>query len=256
MQHQVTSRDKWLEARIALLAKEKAFTKARDQLSAEQRALPWVKVDKEYVFDSPSGKKTLADLFGGRSQLIINHFMNAPGQEQQCVGCTLGADHIAGILEHLENHDVSYVTVARAPIGEIETLRKAMGWQFSWVSSFHSDFNYDFNVSFKPQDMAAGTAFYNFQHMDPGIEDLSGTSVFYKDENGQIFHTYSSFGRGDEQFLGIYGFLDVTPKGRNEHGPHYNLVDWARPRNMYSKGGSVSGEGRYHAADCACSAHK
>ncbi len=255
MQHEVVSHDEWLKARIALLAREKAFTKEHDHLSDARRALPWVKVDKAYVFDSRSGKVTLSDLFDGRSQLFLYHFMMGPGQEQQCVGCSLAVDHLTDLLPHLENNDVSYVAVARAPINEIEALRKAMGWHFPWVSSYHSDFNYDFNVSFTPKEIAEQSAYYNYEHIDPGIEDLSGTSVFYKDEDGQIFHTYSAFGRGDEQFLGIYGFLDVMPKGRNENGPHNNLVDWARPRNMYGKGGTVANNGRYHAADCGCAVH-
>jgi predicted dithiol-disulfide oxidoreductase (DUF899 family) len=255
MQHEIASRDEWLKARVALLAKEKAFTKAQEEMSGQRRALPWVKIEKEYVFDSRSGKVTLADLFNGRSQLFLKHFMMGPGQEQQCVGCSLEVDHIEGLLAHLENHDVSFVAVARAPIGEIETLRKTMGWHFPWVSSFHSDFNYDFNVSFTPTEIAAKSAKYNFTEIDPsGMEDLSGESVFYKDDDGQIFHTYSAFSRGGERFLGIYGYLDVMPKGRNETGPHRNLVDWARPRNMYGKGGTVGNNGRYHAPGCVCGA--
>ncbi len=254
--HRVVSRDEWLAARTALLAKEKALTRQQDQLTAEQRALPWVKVEKDYVFDAPSGKVTLADLFNGRSQLFIKHFMMGPGATHQCVGCSLEVDHVEGILEHLQNHDVSYVAVARAPIEEIEVVRHRMGWHFPWVSSYHSDFNYDFNVSFTPAQLAAGNAFYNFQHMNPGVEDLSGDSVFYRDDTGQIFHTYSVFGRGGEAFLGIYRIFDVMPKGRNENGPYHSLTDWARPKNQYGKGGMVEGNGRYHATACACSTHK
>jgi predicted dithiol-disulfide oxidoreductase (DUF899 family) len=255
MQHEIVSRDEWLKARVALLASEKAFTRAQEEMSARRRALPWVKVEKEYVFDSRSGKMTLSNLFDGRSQLFIKHFMMSPGQEQQCVGCTLEVDHVDGLLEHLQNHDVSYVAVARAPIAEIETLRKAMGWRFPWVSSFYSDFNFDFHVSFTPKEVAQKNAFYNFRHTHAGLEDLSGESIFYKDDDGQVYHTYSAYSRGGEQFLGIYGYLDVMPKGRNETGPRYNLVDWARPRPTYGKGGSVGNNGRYHAPDCACSAH-
>jgi predicted dithiol-disulfide oxidoreductase (DUF899 family) len=254
--HPVVSRKEWLAARKELLAKEKEFTRSRDALSAEQRALPWVKIEKEYVFDGPSGKVALAQLFDGRSQLFLKHFMMGPGQKQQCVGCSLEVDHLEGLLEHLENHDVSYVAVARAPIEEIEAVRKRMGWRFTWVSSFKNDFNYDFNVSFKPEDMAAGTAFYNFHHTNPGLEDLSGDSIFFKDDSGQIFHTYSTFGRGGEEFLGIYRYLDLTPKGRSENGPHHSLADWARPHNMYGKGGMVEVTGRYHSPGCACAVHK
>lgn len=258
-QHKVVSREEWLSARRELLAKEKEFTRQYDAMTARQRALPWVKIEKEYVFESPAGKMTLAQLFDGRSQLFIKHFMMGPGQKQQCVGCSLEVDHVDGLLAHLQNHDVSYVAVARAPIEEIEELRKRMGWRFPWVSSFQSDFNYDFGVSFKPEEVASGKALYNFQpapEWAAGIQDLSGDSVFYKDEAGQIFHTYSTYGRGGEQFLGIYRFLDLTPKGRNENGPYHSLTDWARPHNMYGKGGTVEGNGRYHAASCGCGAHK
>jgi predicted dithiol-disulfide oxidoreductase (DUF899 family) len=256
MQHDIVSREEWLKARIALLAKEKAFTRSRDRLSVEQRALPWVRIEKDYVFDSPSGKLTLAQLFNGRSQLIIKHFMMGHSQAQQCVGCSLAVDHVDGILEHLENHDVSYVAVARAPIEAIEAVRKRMGWRFLWVSSCGSNFNYDFNVSFTPDEVAAGSAYFNFRQTNPGLEDLSGHSIFFKDDAGRIFHTYSVYSRGDEDFLGIYRFLDVTPKGRAEDGPYHAMGDWARPRNMYGKGGMVEGNGRYHEPSCACSVHK
>jgi predicted dithiol-disulfide oxidoreductase (DUF899 family) len=253
--HPVVSRSEWLEARTALLAKEKAFTKLRDQMSAEQRALPWVRIEKEYVFDSPSGKVTLAQLFNGRSQLFVKHFMMGPGQTRQCVGCSFEVDHVEGILIHLENHDLSYVAVARAPIEEIEGLRKKMDWKFPWVSSYNSDFNFDFNVSFTPEQIAVGNAYYNFHQTNPGMEDLSGDSVFYKDDAGWIFHTYSTFGRGGEQFLGAYSFFDVSSKGRNENGSHHSMGDWVRPRNMYGKGGTVEANGRFHSPGCGCSVH-
>jgi predicted dithiol-disulfide oxidoreductase (DUF899 family) len=252
----VVSRAEWLAARKQLVVKEREFMRLQDALNAERRALPWVKIEKEYVLDGPAGKLSLAQLFNGRSQLFIKHFMMGPGQKQQCVGCALEVDHLAGILVHLENHDVSYAAVARAPIDEIEAVRKRMDWHFPWVSSCHSDFNYDFNVSFKPEEIAAGTAFYNYKQRDPGLEDLSGDSVFYKDDAGQIFHTYSVFGRGGEMFLGIYSFLDVMPKGRNENGPYYSLADWARPYNMYGQGGMVEPTGRYQVPSCACAVHK
>jgi predicted dithiol-disulfide oxidoreductase (DUF899 family) len=254
--NRIVSRDEWLESRKQLLSKEKELTRLRDQLSAERRALPWVKVEKEYVFDGPSGKVTLADLFDGRSQLFIKHFMLGPGQAGQCVGCSFEVDHVEGVLVHLENHDVSYAVVARAPIEEIEAVRKRMGWRFTWVSAFNSDFNYDFNVSFTPAELAAKRAYYNFRYTDPGLADLSGDSVFFKDEAGAIFHTYSTFGRGGEEFLGAYRFLDVMPKGRDENGPYHSLADWVRPRNLYGKGGVVEGNGRYHVPSCACAAHR
>jgi len=248
-EHEIVSREQWLVARKDLLTREKELTRLRDQLSAERRALPWVKIDKEYVFDAPEGEVTLADLFQGRSQLFIKHFMMGPGQLTQCVGCSLEVDHIEGLLVHLEQHDVTYAVVARAPIEEIEAVRKRMGWRFRWVSSYHSDFNYDFHVSFTREEVASGRALYNYgkaPEWAAELKDLSGDSVFYKDEAGQIFHTYSTFGRGGEEFLGIYRILDAMPKGRNENGPYHSLTDWARPRNMYGRGGNVEPNGRYH----------
>ena len=252
---QVVSREEWIEARRAFLAKEKEFTRRRDELSRQRRELPWVKVEKEYVFDAPEGKVTLAELFDGRSQLFIKHFMMGPGQVTQCVGCSLEVDHLDGVLAHLHNHDVSYAVVARARIDEIEAVRKRMGWRFHWVSSYNSDFNYDFNVSFTPEQIAAGRAFYNYEYTNRALEDLSGDSIFFKDDAGQIFHTYSTFGRGGEEFLGIYRYLDVTPKGRDEQGPYRSLADWVRPRNRYDEGGIVEANGRYHQSSCACADH-
>jgi predicted dithiol-disulfide oxidoreductase (DUF899 family) len=247
--HEIVSRSDWLVARRDLLTREKELTRLRDQLAAERRALPWVKIDKKYVFDAPEGEVTLAQLFDGRSQLFIKHFMLAPGQQTQCVGCSLEVDHVGGILPHLENHDLSYVAVARAPIQEIEAVQKRMGWKLRWVSSYRSDFNYDFDVSWTREQIASRRAIYNYgivPEWAAEIEDLSGDSVFFKDEAGQIFHTYSTFGRGGEEFLGIYRFLEATPKGRAENGSYHTLVDWARPRNMYGKGGTVEPTGRYH----------
>lgn len=178
----------------------------RDQLAAERRALPWVQIEKEYVFDAPDGKVTLAQLFDGRSQLFIKHFMMGPGQVAQCVGCSLEVDNVEGSLIHLQNHDVSYVAIARASIQEIEAVRNRMGWRFRWVSSYNSDFNYDFNVSFTPEQIAEGRAFYNYEYGNPWVEDRSGDSVFFRDDAGCIFHTYSTFGRGGEEFLGTYRY--------------------------------------------------
>jgi predicted dithiol-disulfide oxidoreductase (DUF899 family) len=253
--HPVVAREKWIEARKTLLVKEKALTRQRDQLAVERRALPWVKVEKDYVFASPNGAVTLADLFDGRSQLFVKHFMLGPGQVGQCVGCSFEVDHIEPALVHLANHGVTYAVVARAPIDEIEVVRKRMGWTFTWVSSFGSDFNYDFHVSFRPEEIAAGRAYYNYEWQKPWLEDYSGDSVFFKDESGEIFHTYSTFGRGGEEMLGAYNVLDMTPKGRDENGPYKSLADWVRPRNMYGKGGSVEGNGRFHAEGCSCETH-
>ena len=243
--HRVVSREQWIAERQRLLAEEKAFTRQRDALGEKRRALPWVRVDKTYEFDSPAGRVSLADLFRGRSQLFVQHVMQGPNQPLQCVGCALGVDHLEGILAHLENHDVSVVAIARATLPELTALRERMGWRIPFFSSYGSDFNYDYGVSFRPEDMAASRAYYNYGYCDPGIEDISGNSVFYRDESGDIFHTYSNYARGGEDFLGIYRILEVTPKGRNESGPHFSLTDWARPHNMYGKGGEVAPNGRY-----------
>ena len=250
MEHQIVTREQWETVRTAFLEREKALTRMRDELSADLRTLPWVRIEKEYVFDSTSGPVTLAELFAGRSQLFIKHFMMGPGATHQCVGCSFEVDHVNGVLEHLQNHDVSYVAVARAPIEEIEVVRKRMSWRFPWVSSYSSDFNYDFNVSFTPDQVASGDVYYNYRRINPGIEDLSGNSVFFKDEADRIFHTYSSYGRGGEELLGTYVILDRTPKGRNENGPYNSLADWVRPYNMYGKGGTVEANGRYHQPCC------
>jgi predicted dithiol-disulfide oxidoreductase (DUF899 family) len=254
----IASREEWRAARIALLAKEKELTAMKDRLAAERRSLPWVRVDKDYVFDGPLGPVTLSQLFEGRSQLFIKHFMKGPGQAQQCVGCSLEVDHLAGIRVHLEHHDLTYAVVARAPIEEIEKLKRKMGWDFTWVSSYRNDFNFDFNVSFSDSEIALGRGDYNFGevNVNPGMIDLSGDSVFVKDDEGQVYHTYSAYARGGEQFLGIYAYFDATPKGRDENGPYHSLPDWARPHNMYDRGGMVEGTGRYHAADCGCAAHR
>jgi len=257
--HQIVTKAEWIEARRALLAKEKELTRRRDRLADEQRALPWIKIEKSYVFDGPEGEVTLAELFGRRSQLFLKHFMMGPGAQTQCVGCSLQVDHIEGILAHLNNHDVTYAVVARAPIAEIEAVRKRMDWKFPWVSSYHSDFNYDLDVSFTPDQVASGRAIYNFgpaPEWAAGIEDLSGQSVFFMDGDGNIYLTYASFGRGGEEFLGVYRILDVMPKGRQEDGPYRSLADWVRPRNRYDKGGSVEANGRYHDSNSARGVHE
>ena len=233
MEHPIVSQDEWLAARRQLLAREKEFTRLRDQLTSERRALPWVKVEKPYVFDGPDGKETLAELFGGRSQLIVKHFMLGPGWSEGCVGCSFELDHIDGILVHLEQRDVSYVAVSRAPLAEIEAFKQRMGWRVKWVSSAGSDFNYDFHVSFRPDEIAKGEGYYNYETRKIGIDELSGRSAFYKDVNGNVFHTYSSYGRGGEDLLGTYRLLDLVPKGRNETGPNHNLTDWVRHHDRY-----------------------
>jgi predicted dithiol-disulfide oxidoreductase (DUF899 family) len=232
--HEIVSRDEWIAARRELLAKEKELLRATDALRRHTRELPWVKVDKNYVFDGPDGKETLASLFAGRSQLIVKHFMMAPGWKEGCLGCSFGADQVDGSIVHLVNHDVMFVAVSRAPYPEIAAYHERMGWKFKWVSSNGSDFNYDYNVSFTEADKARGKVFYNFVETDYAVDELPGYSVFYKDEPGDIFHTYSVFARGTEQLGGVYGLLDVTPKGRNEP-PGGNLGAWVRRHDEYDQ---------------------
>ncbi|NEI73317.1 DUF899 domain-containing protein [Rhizobium lusitanum] len=218
--NQVVSRDVWLEARRQLLAREKEATHLRDRVNAERLALPWVKVEKDYVFDTPAGRKTLADLFDGRSQLIVYHFMLGPDWDAGCTGCSFLADHLDGTLPHLNHHDVTLVAVSRAPLQKVEAYRKRMGWGFPWVSSFANDFNFDYHVSFSKEQLAGETVFYNFTPMESaeGYDELPGLSAFYKDEAGNIFHTYSSYARGPEELIGTLMILDRAPKGRNENG--------------------------------------
>ncbi len=251
--HRIVSREAWLRERKALLAEEKEMTRLRDKISAKRRELPWVRIEKTYLFDTPQGKKTLAELFDGRSQLIIKHFMLAPGQRDGCVGCSFESDHVDGALMHIEHHDVTYVAVARAPLAEIEAFKTRMRWQFKWVSSCGSDFNYDFNASFTPEQIANGPVVYNYQETKVPLEDLSGFSIFYKDGKGDVFHTYSTFGRGAEEVLGSYMFLDMTPKGRNEQGPNHNLTDWVRHHDRYNAAGHVNPLGRWVAGENATS---
>ncbi|EPC03076.1 hypothetical protein L861_22465 [Litchfieldella anticariensis FP35 = DSM 16096] len=233
----IVSRDEWLAARKELLTREKELTRLRDDLNAKRRALPWVKVEKEYVFETLEGRKTLAELFDGRSQLIVHHFMFGPGWEAGCIGCSFTADHIESTRVHLEHHDVSLVRVSRAPLDEIEAYRKRMSWRVKWVSSHDSDFNYDYRVSFSPEEIAKGAVEYNYTTTDVSIEDLSGLSVFFRDTSGDIFHTYSTYGRGDELVDSTYMLLDMTPKGRNETGPHHNLMDWVKRHDEYEVAG-------------------
>jgi predicted dithiol-disulfide oxidoreductase (DUF899 family) len=216
--HPVASREEWLSARRALLTKEKEATHLRDQLNAQRLALPWVKVTADYVFDTPTGKKTLADLFAGRSQLIVYHFMLGPDWTAGCPGCSFLADHLDGALPHLNHHDVSLAAVSRAPLAKIEAYKSRMGWKFPWVSAFGNDFNRDYHVSFDKDDLAQGKIFYNFMEMDAaqGNDELPGLSAFFKNEAGEVFHTYSSYARGPEELIGTLMILDRAPKGRNE----------------------------------------
>lgn len=237
--HKIVSREEWTAARNAHLVREKELTRARDRLAAERRELPWVKLEKNYVFDGPDGKQTLADLFGGRSQLIVNHFMLGPGWKEGCIGCSFGVDNVEGALRHLAQRDVTYVAVSRAPLAEIEAYRKRMGWTFKWVSSFASDFNYDFHVSFRPEDTAGGKVEYNYDLIETAMDELPGTSVFARDDAGNIYHTYSSYGRGAEETLVTYRLLDMTPKGRDE-GPDGSLMKWVKRHDEYASSSSAT----------------
>lgn len=253
----IVSQAEWLLARKELLDQETQLTRQRDELTRRRRELPWVQVEKTYVFDGPNGKETLGELFDGRTQLIVSHFMFGPGWSEGCVGCSFRSDHVDGCLAHLEHHDVSLVTISRAPLPEIEAFKKHMGWKFKWLSSYASDFNYDYHVSATQEEIAAGKVYYNYEIRDFLSEDLSGISIFSKDETGNIFHTYSTYGRGDELVNTTYMYLDLTPKGRNETGPNYNLTDWVRHHDRYGSGGFVDTRGRYvpenHAdSSCAC----
>jgi predicted dithiol-disulfide oxidoreductase (DUF899 family) len=227
----IASRDDWLAARKWLLAKERELTHLRDEINAERRALPWVKVDKPYVFEGPNGRVSLAELFDGRSQLAVYHFMLTPGSDHVCPGCSFLADHIDAARMHFEHADLSFAAVSRAPFGQIEPVRKRMGWRFTWVSSFGNDFNYDYRVSFTAQEIAKGTTDYNFGTTPSAHVDLPGTSVFAKDGEGQVFHTYSGYARGGEPLLGAFNWLDLTPKGRNET----TVMGWVRLHDEYGK---------------------
>ncbi|MBI3245221.1 MAG: thioredoxin family protein [Deltaproteobacteria bacterium] len=234
MEHNlIVTRDEWLVARKALLAKEKEATRARDALSAERRTLPWVKVEKNYVFDTPNGRKTLADLFGGRSQLIIYHFMFRPGWEEGCRSCSFLTDHIDGSVVHLAHRDVTLMVVSRAPLPQIEAFRKRMSWRFKWASSYGNDFNSDYHVSFTKDDMAKGQTYYNYEVRESADEsEAPGTSVFYKNTTGAIFHTYSSYARGLDMLVGAYNYLDLVPKGRDEDALTFTMA-WVRHHDRY-----------------------
>lgn len=218
MQNQVVSREEWLEARRALLLQEKEATHLRDKVNAARLAMPWVRVDKDYMFDTPGGKRSLSDLFDGRSQLLVYHFMLGPEWQAGCPGCSFLSDHVDGTLAHLNNHDVTWVAVSRAELPRIDAYKKRMGWKFPWVSSFGSDFNFDYHVSFTPEDLAGDAVVYNFESIPPANahDELPGVSAFYKNDAGEIFHTYSSYARGLEEMVGTLMILDRAPKGRNE----------------------------------------
>lgn len=231
--NKIVSREDWFQAHKAHLAREKELTRFRDRIAAERRELPWLKIRKDYVFETEQGPKKLADLFAGKSQLIVYHFMFGPGSDYRCEGCSFLADHIDGANQHLRHHDVSLVVVARAPLAELLPYKQRMGWKFDWVSSYASDFNFDMQVSFTDKQIAAGDTTYNFDQRARKSKDLPGASVFYRDEAGDIFLTFMTRARGGDPLIGAYHYLDMTPKGRNETGPYHGLMDWVRLHDEY-----------------------
>jgi predicted dithiol-disulfide oxidoreductase (DUF899 family) len=239
-QHRIVSQAEWIEARKAHLAREKELTRQMDRLREERLQLPWVKVEKDYAFDGPDGKVSLSDLFQGRSQLIVQHFMFGPGWKEGCIGCSFAADHVDAARQHFEQKGVSFAAVARAPYSELAAFRKRMGWDFLFVSSYGSDFNYDYGVSFTPEQLASGQATYNYRPEKFDGEDQPGVSAFFKNDKGEVFHTYSAYARGDEATIGAYAYLDLAPLGRNETGPNGNLGDWVKLHDKYEKDAASS----------------
>jgi predicted dithiol-disulfide oxidoreductase (DUF899 family) len=229
----VVSREEWLAARAALLAKERAMTHELDALRAERRRLPWVAVEKRYIFEGPQGQCMLADLFRGRSQLAVYHFMLTPGSDHICKGCSFIADHIDAARQHFERADLSFAAISRAPLERIEQVRRRLGWSFPWVSSERTDFNFDFGVSFTKADIAAGRAIYNYGTPIKSSEDMFGASIFVRNARGDIFHTYSTYHRGAELLLGAFNWLDLTPKGRNEAE---GVMSWVKLHDQYETG--------------------
>ena len=230
--HTVATRDAWRAARLTLLEREKELTRLHDQVARERRALPWVRVETPYAFDTPQGTRTLADLFAGRRQLMVQHFMFAPGWEQGCKSCSFMADHHAGALTHLAQRDLTLIAVSRAPLADIETFRRRMGWTFPWVSSFGTSFNHDFGVNFTQEDMSRGAVDYNYTRQPFPHEEAPGISVFVRDDDGQVFHAYSRYGRGVEAMMHTYALLDLTPCGRNEDALDYPMA-WVRHHDRY-----------------------
>jgi predicted dithiol-disulfide oxidoreductase (DUF899 family) len=240
--HRVVSREQWLVERKALLACEKALTKARDEVARQRRELPFVRVEKAYRFEGPAGGETLAGLFAGKSQLVVYHFMFGPDWPEGCPGCSFLADHIDGTIPHLAERDVTLLAVSRAPLKRIDAFKKRMRWRFKWASSFGSDFNYDYGVSFTREQLAKGEVEYNYK-MQAGHDELPGISVFYKDDAGRVFHSYSSYGRGGDLLIGAYNYLDLVPKGRDEDGLP-RTMDWVRHHDRYDDGRATEAEAR------------
>lgn len=232
MNPKIVSSREWLDARLNLLSKEKELTRLRDQLARERNELPWVQVEKNYTFEGAAGKVTLSELFGDKTQLAVWHFMLGPGWQEGCPGCSLVADHVNGVLPHLAARDVQYVAISRAPYAEIAPFKARMGWQFDWVSSYETEFNHDFHVSFTKDELAKGQIYYNYAVDGFPIEEAPGLSAFVKGEDGEVYHTYSTFARGAEPLLSLYALLDMMPKGRNESGLPWPMA-WVRHRDRY-----------------------
>ncbi len=231
LDHEVVSREQWVEKRKAFLEKEKEFTRLRDELSRQRRQLPWVRVETDYVFDGPHGRQSLAELFDGRDQLLIYHFMLGPGWSEGCKSCSYLADHFDGSCVHLAHRNVTLIACSRAPLPEIQAFQKRMGWRFKWVSSNGSEFNRDFQVSFTPEELASGSVYYNYSRQHFPSAEAPGLSVFYKN-GGEVFHTYSAYARGLDILVGAYNFLDLAPKGRDEDGLP-NTMSWVRHHDKY-----------------------
>jgi predicted dithiol-disulfide oxidoreductase (DUF899 family) len=259
----VVSHREWLSARKELLKKEKAATHARDQLALERRKLPWVKVEKNYIFDTPEGKKTLAELFKGRSQLVIYHFMFGPDWQEGCPSCSFLSDHMDGAVPHLAARDTTLTMVSRAPLAKIVPFKKRMGWKFPWVSSYGTDFNRDFHVSFTEEE-AKGKVDYNYTLQEFPSQEAPGLSVFYKDENGDVFHTYSTYGRGLDALVVAYVILDLVPKGRDEDHLDFSM-EWVRHHDRYGTNEFADADKPYwpeiasakseSSTDCGCAGH-
>lgn len=232
MENKVISREDWIEARKSLLEKEKGFTRLRDELTAERAAMPWVLVEKDYVFEGPEGKVSLGELFQDKSQLLIYHFMFGPDWEAGCKSCSFWADNYDGIGVHLAHRDVRLITVARAPLDKVNAYKQRMGWAFDWYSSYGSDFNQDYQVTFAKEDLEAGKVYYNYHETSFGADEAPGISVFYKDEEGKVYHTYSTYSRGLDMLNGAYHLLDLVPKGRDE-GELAHTMAWLQRRDEY-----------------------
>jgi len=259
--HKIVSREEWTDARKKLLKKEKEETKMRDELSAERRKLPWVKIEKDYVFSGPKSDVSLSELFNGRSQLLVYHFMFGPDWKEGCPSCSFLCDHIDAAVPHLAARDVQVVMISRAPLPKIEAFKKRMGWHFDWVSSNANDFNHDFNVSFTPQEMAKGKVYYNYTLQEFPSAEAPGISVFYKNADGEIFHAYSTFGRGLDSVVGTYVLLDMVPKGRDEDHLAFSM-EWVRHHDRYGTHEFADADKPYWpeitnaSSDCGCGEKK